>query len=158
LQPVGRVTSSGVGGLQFAWDEVRALFGSVVLDSGLTLEELARATGWKYESIAHWIGEGLMSCEKTTRRGQETRVITPTHLLAFTRQYIPLADLARLLGTSPSGVAKRLVGMDIIGSQHLPRGAKRGGLIRLADMAALITPRNGAEAEAGQPPGRAPRE
>jgi hypothetical protein len=138
LRPVRRVVTAGLGDLQFAWNEVREIFGSVVLDSGLTLEELARTTGWKYESIAHWIREGLMGCEKTTRRGQETRVITPKHLLAFTRQYMPVADLAKLLGTSASAATKRLASIEIIGAQRVSEGVNRGGIVRLADLASLL--------------------
>lgn len=138
LLPVGRIATAGIGDLQFAWGEVREIFGTIVLDSGLTLEELERTTGWKYESIAHWIRQGFMGCEKTVRRGQATRVVTPTHLLAFTRQYMPVADLAKLLGTSASAATKLLVSIEIVGAQRLANDVSRGGLVRLAEIASLL--------------------
>jgi hypothetical protein len=103
----------------------------------MSIQQLAKATGWKWESIAHWIDEGILSADASFERGQACRVITAESLLLFRQSYMPLADLARAMKTKSSSLADRLSGIEIVGAKPLPNGARRGGLVRIADLGRL---------------------
>ena len=64
-------------------------------------------------------------------------VAIPVQLLRFNRQFVPLADLAKALGTRASAAAKHVEGLAVIGAKPLPNGTRRGGLVRLADLVTL---------------------
>jgi hypothetical protein len=63
--------------------------------------------------------------------------VLPHQLLAFRQSYIPLADLARSMGTKSSALTRLLPGVELVGAKPLPDGAMRGGLIRIADLGRL---------------------
>lgn len=130
------VTASEVpGSIQYALADISEHFSRPVAEAGTSVQELAEITGWKWESIDHWISLGLLDCSTIKVRGQIRRVVMPHQLLAFTRTYIPLADLARQLETKASALSARLDGMEVVGSQTLPSGSRRGGLLRTVDLA-----------------------
>ena len=133
IRPLG--ASPTVGGLEFPLDQVSRHFSRPVVDAGLSVQGLSKVTGWKWESIAHWIGGGLLEAHEHVVRGQSCRVVMPDQLLAFCRAYIPLSDLAKELGTRSSVMSERLHGIEVIGSQLLPGGQRRGGLVRIGDLA-----------------------
>ena len=60
----------------------------------------------------------------------------PAQLLEFNRTFMPAADLARQLGWQASSLSLKLPTLTIHGAQILPNGARRGGLVALADLAA----------------------
>jgi hypothetical protein len=91
-------------------------------------------TGWKYESVKHWIDEGLLKSNLINLRGQDCKVVLPEHVVEFSRQYMPLTDLAKLLDTTASAVARRFKALPVIGAKPLPDGQRRGGLVRLKDL------------------------
>jgi hypothetical protein len=134
LHHVGDKGVLPVGKLKYRLVDVRKYFGTPVLESGLSLHQLTTMTGWKYESVIHWIQSGFLEAESIQLRGQPCRVVLPAQLLNFTRKYIPLADLAKLHGTRSSVMAKRLVGTKSVGAKLLPNGTHRGGLYFLADV------------------------
>lgn len=70
-------------------------------------------------------------------RGQACRVVLPHQLLAFRQAYMPLADLARGIGTKSSALSKLLSGIELVGALQLPGGVNRGGLIRVAELGRL---------------------
>ena len=123
------------GKLRYSMTDVSRYFARPVLDAGLTLTQLAQLTGWKHESIAHWIAEGLLQAHAVSVRGQPCRVVTPEQLLAFTRKYIPLSDVAQAVGRRPSNIIRRLNGLEVYGAKAEPGGARRGGLLKVADLA-----------------------
>ncbi|MFS0755907.1 MULTISPECIES: hypothetical protein [Noviherbaspirillum] len=123
--------------MSFRRADVSRYFGTPLLEAGMSIQQLAKATGWKWESIAHWVDEGLLASESIQRRGQPCRVVLPHQLLAFRQSYIPLADLARSMGTKSSALTRLLPGVELVGAKPLPDGAMRGGLIRIADLGRL---------------------
>lgn len=134
---VGDMPNSGIGDLRYRLADIRRYFGTPLLEAGLTLRQLTELTGWKYESVCHWINDGLLEAESMMLRGQACRVVMPAQLLRFTRQYVVLADVAKALGTRASAAAKHLEGLTVVGAKRLPNGARRGGLVRLVDLANL---------------------
>jgi hypothetical protein len=126
-----------LGEMSFLRSDVSRYFGTPLLEAGMSIQQLAKATGWKWESISHWVDEGLLTSESIQRRGQPCRVVLPHQLLAFRQTYVPLADLARGMGTKSSALSKLLSGIELVGARQLPGGAIRGGLIRMADLGRL---------------------
>lgn len=126
-----------VGGMAFRREDVMRYFGTPLLEAGMSIQQLAKATGWKWESIAHWIDEGLLQSQSILLRGQPCRVVMPEHLLAFRRQYLPLADLAHSMDTRPSYLVEQLRGIELFGAKPLPNGQRRGGLLLLSDLGKL---------------------
>jgi hypothetical protein len=53
------------------------------------------------------------------------------------RTYLPLADLAHVMGTKSSALADQLAQVEIVGAQHVAGGVRRGGLVRVADLGRL---------------------
>lgn len=123
-----------VGDYALLLSDVRRYFGTPLLESGMSISQLAKATGWKDESISHWINQRLLDAEQIQLRGQPCRVITPEQLLRFRRTYMPLADLAKAMGTKSSSLIDKLADVDLVGAKKLPNGAQRGALIRMADL------------------------
>jgi hypothetical protein len=123
-----------LGAVQFLRNDVQRYFGTPLLEAGMSIHQLSNATGWKWESIAHWIELGLLEAGSIVLRGQPCRVVAPEHLLRFRRTYIPVADLARAMGTTSTALSDQLSGLDIVGAKLLPNGARRGGLLRLAEL------------------------
>jgi hypothetical protein len=126
-----------LGDTVFSRADVAAYFGTPLLEAGMSLQQLSKHTGWKWESIAHWIDTGLLASESIQLRGKPCRVVLPHQLLAFRQTYLPLADLARGMGTKSSALAKLLSGIALVGAQTLPGGATRGGLIPVAELGRL---------------------
>jgi hypothetical protein len=126
-----------LGEMPFLRSDVSQYFGAPLLEAGMSIQQLATATGWKWESISHWIDTGLLESESIQRRGQPCRVVLPHQLLAFRQSYIPLADLARAMDKKPSALSRLLPGIELVGAKKLPDGAMRGGLIRIADLGRL---------------------
>ncbi|MYM84142.1 hypothetical protein GTP44_19580 [Duganella sp. FT50W] len=126
-----------LGEMSFLRSDVSQYFGAPLLEAGMSIQQLAKATGWKWESISHWMDEGLLESESIQRRGQPCRVVLPHQLLAFRQSYIPLADLARAMDKKASALSRLLPGIELVGAKPLPDGAMRGGLIRMADLGRL---------------------
>jgi hypothetical protein len=126
-----------LGDLSFRRSEVSQYFGMPLIEAGMSIQQLSKATSWKWESIAHWVDNGLLNSEVVHRRGQSCRIVLPHQLLAFRQNYLPLADLARAMGTKSSALARLLHHIQLIGAKRLPDGTMRGGLIRIADLGHL---------------------
>lgn len=131
------VVGDSLGQMGFLMSDVKHYFATPILEAGMTVQELSHITGWKWESISHWIEQGLLEAESIKLRGQHCRVVLPHHLLAFRQNYMPLAELARGMGTKSAALSKLLSGVELVGALQLPSGASRGGLIRLAELGKL---------------------
>jgi hypothetical protein len=129
----GRTT----GEMSFLRTDISQYFGTPLLEAGMSIQQLAKATGWKWESIQHWVDEGLLASELIQRRGQPCRVVLPHQLLEFRQAYVPLADMARAMGTRSSALSRLLSGVELVGAKQLPDGAMRGALLRIADIGRL---------------------
>lgn len=126
-----------LGEMSFCMTDVSQHFGRPLLEAGMSIHQLSKATGWKWESISHWIDVGLLACESIQLRGQPCRVVLPKQLLEFRQTYIPLADLARSMDKKASALSHMLPGIELLGAKQLPDGAMRGGLLRMADVGRL---------------------
>ncbi|MGF6596306.1 hypothetical protein P3T23_001013 [Paraburkholderia sp. GAS448] len=126
-----------LGDMAFRRDDVAAYFGTPLLEAGMSIQQLSKFTGWKWESISHWIERGLLDSQSIVLRGQSCRVVLPHQLLAFRQTYVPLADLARGMGTKSSALSKLLSGIELVGALQLPGGNARGGLVRIVDLGRL---------------------
>ena len=126
-----------LGKMSFLLADVSQHFGTPLLESGMSIHQLSKATGWKWESISHWMDEGLLACESIQLRGQSCRVVLPHQLLAFRQNYIPLADLALAMDKKASALSHSLRGIELVGAKRLPDGAMRGGLLPIADLGRL---------------------
>lgn len=126
-----------LGEMSFRTEDVSPYFGTPLLEAGMSIQQLSKATKWKWESISHWMDEGLLACESIQLRGQRCRVVLPHQLLAFRQSYIPLADLARAMDKKASALSHWLPGIELLGAKRLPDGALRGGLLRIADLGRL---------------------
>ncbi|AON52335.1 TniQ family protein [Herbaspirillum seropedicae] len=131
------VCGDRLGDAEFLRSEVTPYFGTPLLESGFSIQQLSKFTGWKWESISHWIEQGLLESESIQLRGQLCRVVLPPQLLAFRQNYVPMADLARSVGTKSSALSKQLMGIEVFGAQCVGDGATRGALIRIADLCKL---------------------
>ena len=58
-----------VGGVAFRRSDVMRYFGTPLLEAGMSIQQLSKASGWKWESIAHWIDEGLLESHEIVLRG-----------------------------------------------------------------------------------------
>lgn len=126
-----------LGETSFLRADVSPYFGTPLLEAGMSIQQLAKATGWKWESIQNWVDEGLLASERIQRRGQPCRVVLPQQLLEFRQAYVPLADLARAMDKRSSALSRLLHGVELVGAKQLPDGAMRGALIRIADLGRL---------------------
>jgi hypothetical protein len=126
-----------LGQMGFLSSEVLTYFGTPVLKAGLAVNQLSKLTGWKWESINHWIELGLLESTSIVLRGQACKVVSPEQLLKFTRTYIPLSDLASGIDSRPSFLIESLDGLEVLGGKPLPNGSQRGALVRLADLTRL---------------------
>lgn len=140
-------TSALPGGNEYTLADIAEHFSRPVAEAGTSLQELAEIAGWKWESIDHWVSLGLLECSVIKVGGQLRRVVMPHQLLAFTRMYTPVADLAWQLGTKSSALSGRLEGMEVLGALTLPSGSRRGGLVRTADLARKALPTAAAKEE-----------
>lgn len=126
-----------LGGMSFLLADVSQYFGTPLLEAGMSIQQLSKETGWKWETISHWMDKGLLACESIQLRGQPCRVVLPHQLLEFRQRYIPLADLARAMDKKASALSHTLSGIELVGAKQSPDGALRGGLLRIADLGRL---------------------
>lgn len=142
----GEVAAQGradrIGDLKYPLSEVRRFFGTPMLEAGLSVSQLAKLTGWKHESIDHWITQGPLQSHSIVLRGQPCRVVMPAQLLEFTRSYVPLADLSRMVGTRSRHLAKELHEVEVIPGKIVEGGAQRGTLVKMADIVRLALRKN----------------
>lgn len=124
-----------LGQIGFLRADVVTYFGTPLLESGLSVNQLSKLTGWKWESISHWIDSGLLESHCIVLRGQPCRVISREQLLKFTQSYIPLADIAKAMGSRPSVLAEMLSGLTFVGGKPTSNGSQRGALVSLLSLA-----------------------
>ncbi len=126
-----------VGSLQYLLSDVRRFFGTPLLEAGLSVNQLAKLTGWKHESIDHWIEQGLLQSHSIMLRGQPCRVVMPAQLLEFTRTYMPVNDLAKHVGQRAWNLTRQVTSIGIIAGKTNAIGWQRGALVRVSDVAAM---------------------
>lgn len=137
--PIGSDGEHGLGGFIFSTVDVKRYLGSVALTNGLTLTQLERATGWKYESLSRWTELGLLESELVPLQGRSARIVTAGAFAKFRREWVPVSEVAHSIRSKASAVTKRLEekGVDITGQTDSTKGPRRGGLVRLKDLVDL---------------------
>ena len=140
IRATGYTPGHGLDGLTFATEEIRRYLGSVGLADGMTLTQLEKTTGWKYEALSYWAQSGFLITIDVLLHGRSTRLVTNAALADFRRTWVPISDLAQAMGTKASALTAKITqrGIPIHGQLTLPSGAKRGGLLKLADLGALL--------------------
>jgi len=139
-----------LGQMGFLRSDIAPFFGTPVLEPGMSVQQLSEITGWKWESISHWMSQGLLESQQIILRGQHCRVVSPQQLLAFRQSYVPLADLAKAMGTKSSWLTVSFQGLEIVGAKCSATGVKRGGLVRMADLGRLALKSNQVLRESGE--------
>lgn len=144
VQPVGSDGSTGIGGLLFDKSEVTTALGSVTLDSALTLLQLQQITGWKYDSVSHWIDAGFIKSNAVKLRGQQARTVPMSAVVAFASRYMPLSTLAKQLKSKPASLLPVLqrLGVEPVGWHTTTEGTRRGMLVPLDDVFQILLGRN----------------
>lgn len=137
IRGVGRLPADGVGEVRFRREDVARFTGTAVLEAGLTIEKLAELTGWHYESISHWIAIGLLGSREIVLRGQKCKVVLPEQIVTFMRSYVPLADAAKAVGTTASGLSKRMPSIEPVGAKAVSASTGRGGLMPMSHLVQL---------------------
>lgn len=133
------IKGSTIGKMGFLRSELAQYFGMPVLESGISLQHLAKLSGWHPETLRYWVEEGFLKSEQVKLPGQQRHVILPEHLLEFQRTYVPLADFAKALNTRAAALARNLGGaVPMVGARPLPNGSRRGGLLRVEDLGRLV--------------------
>ena len=127
-----------LGAMKILATDVYPIFSTPLLETGMTIEQLSKETGWKFESISAWISAGYLGAETISRRGQNCRVILPAHILEFRAKYVVLADFAKSIDTKSSAFMKLIENALPIIVVKDSQGATRGLLIRTSDIAQFI--------------------
>jgi len=94
-------------------------------------------TNWEHESIDPWIEKGMLASHAMTLRGRPCRVAMPALLLAFNRRYIPISNLAKLVGVKAGTMTRRISALDVIAAKKAGRGNTRGALAKSAEAAEM---------------------
>jgi hypothetical protein len=135
IRPLARAEK--VGDFVYSMLDVGRHFSTPLLEAGLSIQALSKLTGWKWETISHWIEGGFLKSVPVVLRGQPSRVVMPSHLLEFSTCYVPLSVVASQLDSKSSALSEKLQGIEIVGAKPLPGGQRRGGLVRIADLARM---------------------
>lgn len=140
IRPIAKFPGVGISGFRFAASDVKKHLGSASLAAGLTLLQLERATGLKYESLSQWVSLGFLEADWVTLNGKNASVVSWTSFAQFQRDWIPVSHLAQAIGSQASAVTGRLEkqGVAIVGRTETKDGVRRGGLVRLRDLATLL--------------------
>ncbi len=139
VRPIGRDAQPGLGGFIFSSLDVKRYLGSAALPDALTLTQLEKATGWKYECLSRWTELKLLESEMVVLQGRMARVVTVRALSRFRKEWLPVSDIASSVGSKGSAITRRLenLGITIFGQTNPQNGPRRGGLIRLGDLSFL---------------------
>lgn len=132
LKPVNTTQPTKIGQVVFSKADVATIIGNSHQASKVTIEHLSRMTGWKSESIRHWVSQRLLSAEEGQLRGKPTYWVDISALHKFMSKYRVVSELASQLGTSPKALTEKLVrlGIPIVGAKkETSTGASRGGLV-----------------------------
>lgn len=136
LKAVNANIPTKLGDLKFDREQVKLIVGNSHDVAMLTAEQLSRMTGWKSESIRHWVKSGLLVGEEGQLRGRPVYWVSMRAVHQFMRDYKVVSELAGHLGTSPKAVSERLkaLGVPILGTMQVAPGVMRGGLVAVKDI------------------------
>jgi hypothetical protein len=133
LRPINAGEVTRLGELQFDKEVLAHIIGNSQAVTLMTAEHLARITGWKSESIRHWVKSGFLAGEPTEARGQMVYWVGLRAVHDFMGRYKVVSELAHQLKTTPKALSDKLrkMGVPILGAQTVSPGVTRGGLVEL---------------------------
>ncbi|MGB3837026.1 hypothetical protein [Castellaniella sp.] len=133
LRPINAGEVTHLGQLLFDKEALTHIIGNSQAVTLMTAEHLARITGWKSESIRHWVKSGFLAGEPAESRGRVVYRVGMRAVHDFMGRYKVVSELARQLETSPKALSDKLhkLGVPIIGAQAVSPGVTRGGLVEL---------------------------
>lgn len=133
LRPINAGEVTHLGQLLFDKEALTHIIGNSQAVTLMTAEHLARITGWKSESIRHWVKSGLLAADPAETRGRVIYWIGMRAVHDFMGRYKVVSELARQLETSPKSLTEKLhkMGIPILGAQAVSPGVTRGGLVEL---------------------------
>jgi len=136
LSPALGSTSGKLAAFQFDRTEIDAILQRTLRGPGLTIQEVGRMTGWKDQCIAHWCDLGLLEHETYLHGPGKGRVIGHECLARFQARFVPLASLAKGVGTSSRKLMRVLAerGVETVGAMQ-EGAAWRGHLVPIAELA-----------------------
>src|SRR5690606_10304894 len=108
LQPINAGAVTHLGQLQFDREDLAHIIGNSQAVTLMTAEQLARITGWKSETIRHWVKSGHLAGEPKETRGRVVYWIGMQAVHEFMRRYKVVSELARQLETSPKALSDKL--------------------------------------------------
>lgn len=138
LRPVAHVGSlAGLAGLQFDKADIDQRVRDNNPDVALSVDDLARVSGWKAGVIKKWIqGRYLGAVEE--KHGKAKRDVVPVSaLIEFLLTYMPTAELSKQLDTTTQYLIQswRPAKIEILVPPQEAGGGQRGLLVRNADLA-----------------------
>ncbi|MDD2162611.1 TniQ family protein [Pseudomonas sp. MIL19] len=138
LRPVAHVGSlAGLAGLQFDKADIDQRVRDNNPDVALSVDDLARVSGWKAGVIKKWIqGRYLGAVEET--HGKAKRDVVPVSaLIEFLLTYMPTSELSKQLDTKTQYLIQswRPAKIEILVPPQEAGGGQRGLLVRNADLA-----------------------
>lgn len=118
LQPAAKSTHGSLARFRFCRSEIEAVLSEVRRGPGMTVQQIAKMTGWKEQCIAAWCDQGLLALETYEHAGRSGRMIRSESLALFQTSYLPLNELAKQLGTSSRYLLRRFseLGVETVGS------------------------------------------
>jgi hypothetical protein len=133
LRPINAGEVTRLGQLLFDKEALAHIIGNSQAVTLMTAEHLARITGWKSESIRHWVKSGFLAGEPIETRGRTVYWVGMGAVHDFTGRYKVVSELAHQLKTTPKALSDKLhkMGVPILGAQTESPGVTRGGLVEL---------------------------
>ena len=124
-----------LGSMHFVAADIADVLRQTGSAQGWTTQEVARFTGWKEQCIAHWCRTGLLPAQPYPHGRTTAFIISPSDLSIFQAAYIPLAVLAKQIGSSSRALLARLEQSGIKTEGAFRDGnATRGHLVRLSKL------------------------
>ena len=137
VTPVFAAEDAPLGDFEFLASDIDAELARLRRGHGWTAEQVAEITGWKEQCVSEWCRQGLIEAAPFARSRGTGYTIAPEALAGFQAKFVTVAALAREASCSPRGMLSRLAESGVATCGSLAEGgARRGHLVRIADLAA----------------------
>lgn len=149
IAPVAAPSGGPLAAIEFLVADVDEALARRRRVGGWTVQEVAGITGWKEQCVAEWCRQGLIESTPFVHGRGIGRIVEPRALAAFQSTFVTVAALARASGRAPRAVLHELLERGVATIGDFPDGpARRGHLVRIADLAVPSSLPSRARAEA----------
>ncbi|MBY6159427.1 TniQ family protein [Mameliella alba] len=140
IRPVRFDPGVALGGAQFARKEVLRTLKTRGASISMTAGDVAQATGWKSECVAHWCEMGFLTATKSRVAGTKAWLIEARDLAEFQSRFLVVADFASRCATTSPTILRRLsaAGIKTVGAK-ISGKSSRGHLIPVEALGGLLT-------------------